>query len=358
MFAPSPIQIRYGDNGVLGQAAAAVGHQNGFNQQKALDMRFLSDEATRRQQSYEYAQNNEMEGRKLQLAHDQLLAREQPAQSYTGGGGVSPFTQAVSQAKQLSLAKSQGTVSDTDAPLLHAAASDPSVDAPQFVEMLNKSMSRRQKETQQAGDKQAKQAFIKQIGSKLPPEEATALQVLADSDEVDLPKLRVAVSEAMSRHAVLPRTKLAYDVQGVDNQMRQIRERMQQVSGQMQKLGVNPEASPAELNPTYADPNAATFNTLGIKGSMVDSPFIPGSGNLVSGGNPDGMKALMIYAGLKHQLDQLQAQRDSAIAGDQQQPQQQGGKPITPQIAAQFIVQANGDKNAARQMALQAGYSF
>lgn len=304
MFAPSPIRIRYGNDGLLGQAAAQVGESAAHDR----DLSFLSREMDRRARSYEFAQNNELESRKLQLAHEQSLAQQQPQQQYNYG---SPFTQAVATAKQAALAKSSGAVSDAAQPLLSAMASDPSVDAPQFASLLNHELEKTSTQKRQAEQDAQKKA---------------------------------------NAQTILPRTKFAYTMQGLDNQMRDLRQSMQQIRTRLAKQGINPENAPASLNPEVSTPEFSDsfFGRVG-------AALLPGTNQpeVTGGAPPETREAYQIYHRLKHELDQLQAQRDTAGGGTQPQQQQ-----ITPQIAAQFLAQAGGDKNAARQMALHAGYSF
>lgn len=131
--------LRYNPGGLLAQGAAAVGGQARLAGQKSADLGFINDEMNRRNQIAELAQQDDLEGQKLQMAGQIANQRGQTSTTPMDGGSSSPFTTAVMQAKQLAVQNA----SDLD-PTEHAAFSadigNPKEGASEFNQRIQKTV--------------------------------------------------------------------------------------------------------------------------------------------------------------------------------------------------------------------------
>lgn len=314
MPAPTPIQIRYGPSGLLGQAVATAAANNAFanhfDQQKADDMQFIRGTQQHANAMQEQAANQAYEANRLQLAHAYAtLPQQQQQQQVTGD----PNSDALLKSTYLNNA---GTDLPPDqAAQFKALIGNRNVSPQEFQNVIFDSQKRNTTRTNEANDAQSKQEFIRSATAGMSPADAAGLSALAGDKSVSLAQIRTAADAIRSRNTVLPRTKLALEAEGLDMQSRQLRSEMDGIARAMGKIGLNPETtSPASLNPTYADPNAATYNTMGVGQSIKDSVLVPGTGSLVKGGqDAETVRAYFDYQKKKKQLQDIIARRQQLL---------------------------------------------
>lgn len=130
--------LRYNAGGILGQAAALAGSADTYNQRRGQDINFINDEYNRRAQLSEFAQTNALDAQKLQQAGQMMAQRGQTPTSSIGGNGQSPFTQAIINAKNLSLQAASGDLSPEEIASFRADSIDPKTNAVDFNNTLQK----------------------------------------------------------------------------------------------------------------------------------------------------------------------------------------------------------------------------
>ncbi len=201
-FAPQPIRIRYGDDGALGAAAVQAGKSAGFEQQKALDMQFISDEMTRRQQAAQFAQQNAMEAHKLQMAGALSYKPQQQASGPAPRQG--PLANEILAKKQASLSAAgvNKSLSDEQRPIFEAAASDPNVDPSQFERMLDDAGQATAKAQNAQASSGGKRAFYESVKNRLTPDEQSRFSSMLDQPGVSVDQLRLSVNEAIDQRTL------------------------------------------------------------------------------------------------------------------------------------------------------------
>lgn len=398
MPAPTPIQIRYGPSGLLGQAVSLAASRGA---QQDQDWQFINSMIGHKNRTDELTMDDALQSHRLQLAHSYRVSQEQsPDQSYYSGASNPGAGDAANTAlKNTYLNSAAADLPDDQKSQLATLMSNRNITPEQFRGVLFDATKKAKDKTDEDTELTSRRNFVKAATQGLSPEDAATLSSMAEDKKVSTAQLRTAVDSIRGRNAVEQRHGVNLQAQSIDMQAHKSKNDMDTLARVLAKLGVNPEGPSAGLNPTYADANASTIRTMGVGQSIKDSPLWPGSGSLVSGGqSPDVMQQVIAYAKAKRQYSDLLAQRQALVSGgggggqsaapatDAAAPAPASGgtlsmgeggwpvasdqgqgvsiqsagtvKHVTPEIAAQFLQLARGDKNAARQMAAQQGYSF
>jgi hypothetical protein len=199
MFAPQPIIIRYGDDGLLGQAAAAAGmgiaNQRAYeDKQQAIsrDLSFINADLNRQAQFQQMTAENALQDRRLQMAGDLALQRGSTATAASAGNIYSPLTQAVRNAKNTILANVGGGLPEDQQATLQSLANSPDVNAEQFNATASK-MVQAQKSAQ------SKQGILDAAKKQIDPEDADLIAGLAADDKYSANELRIAIQNSAKK---------------------------------------------------------------------------------------------------------------------------------------------------------------
>lgn len=266
MPAPATINIRYGDNGILGQAAAQSGYDSGLlalqQHQSAIrqsnmesDIALVNDQNARRQQADEFAQQQQNQANQLQQAaafQQQQLAQQQPTSGTVTNTNPG---QNVRVMKNIALnnilgdspmdpdqkAQLQGLVNDDTVPLAQ-------------VENLARGVVAN---SSSSAEKKAKQAFVDAATPNLLPDDQASIKALAAAPQVSPEQLRMAVDQAKLRatKASTPppsstpasRQQLALQVHGIDEQTRSLQSHIAASEKALQQFGYDPNGDPSQF---------------------------------------------------------------------------------------------------------------
>lgn len=201
MPAPVPIQIRYGDNGVIGAAAAGAGAGAAFQRQKAMDMQLISQMLQNKVQA---SLQEDQQAHEDQLSNDAFAMQRAAQQPQTGGYYAMSDLSADpgSAMKQMSLdtARAAG-VQGPELAILEGAASNKNINAAYFESMTDEMKKRAAAAKKTKDNATEKQAYLNSLGNTLPPEEMTKLKSLSESGDMDINQFRTSVGQSQSRVA-------------------------------------------------------------------------------------------------------------------------------------------------------------
>jgi len=354
MPAPVPIEFRYDDAGVLAKGAEAVGSGQAYNQQRLLDAQFLNSELDRRQRAqqdaYRLQTASALQNRQLgsptqsrtsaagpfaRVIHGQLPQPPQPPQL------PPPFGLGQQDLAQLNMAKEFGGTS-MSGPLLAGLVPGTFGGA-------------------ESPSSTAKRAFLQTMvaAGAVPQELVPGLSQVADDPEVDLNKLRQAITSVQGQ------VKSAQDL---DARSRTLRGQIDSVTKELTKANADPAlTSVADLQPQIREPggylgeNFRRFGDLFVPGTPFTDISTPGSAAQKRGldeqQRADALAKREQLIGLQAQLSELEKKR-GALGTSQAPTPTTTGTPLTDDLARQFLQQAGGDKDKARELARQSGYSY
>lgn len=349
MPAPTPIQIRYGPSGLLGQAVALAASRGA---QQDQDYQFINSMTAHKNRTDELLMDDALQSRRLQLAHGYRVAQEQnPEQgSYVDNGTSDVGSQAL---KNTYLTSAAADLPEDQASQLRSLITNRGVTPEQFRSVVFDATRKAKDKTDKDTELQNRRNYVKAASEGLSPQDAATLSAMAEDPRVDVSQIRTAADVIKNRNTVLPRTRLTLQAQGIDMQARQLKGIMDNATRSLAKIGIDPESTPpAALNPTYKDAEAGVTHGQGFFGNIGDT--YAGTGNLVTGGQPpEVMQQYTSYHKAKQAYNQLLAQRQQLLASGQGE-----GKQLTPDVAAAFLQRTGGDRDAARALAQQEGYSF
>jgi hypothetical protein len=288
MFAPTPIQIRYGEDGSLAAGAAAAGRGSNYSRQKAMDMQFINGEADRRQQSEEFAMQQQANA--LQSAQQLAVSRVQgnPTNSTSMARGNSPFTQAVQFAKANAL---QGAIASgdiaADDPLATLAVNSPDVNADQLLRLIDQRKKQTTDDQTNKKDVQAKQAVIDASANVIDPEDANLLKGYVSDPKMTIDGIRKVITE--SQRKLANKQKLTQGVQGraLSQQLTQGRGMATQALAQAKAI----EKDHPEINfngpPTQFGPDEADSLSIYVQHQklVAQAQQIQARGEALAGGN-------------------------------------------------------------------------
>lgn len=376
MPAPTPINIRYGDDGLLGAAAAQSGYGQGLlalrdrnqqlaAQQQGQDLNFIANNRAQLEQQAQFQQQQAASRiNELKNAHDlrlqQLQGSSTPTSGYFEGNGSNPLAASIQKAKQAAVATKLNGINlpPDQQSMIDGLVNDQKVPYNQVEGVVDDIVRKSQ------SDRTA----------------AQGAQRIKDQEAAD--KLRVQ-QQTQRESDIDQRSLRRSNVEGIDNEIGQLRRQ----EAALQRV-VPPGATPSSFNPTVADPNLATARTEGFAGSLKDAAY--GGGNLVTGGDQAGLQAFTELARVQRRISDLQAARQAQlqqevgqaiVPGSDASGQAAGGsisikpfgqaipsnivstqpttQPLTDRtLAAKYLQAAGGDKNKARQLAAQDGYTF
>jgi len=369
MPAPTPIQIRYGDNGLLGQAAAAAGAGRAWNQRKAMDMDFLTRELDRRQRAEELDAARVFEANQLQQAQqmqmERIQASQQPQIDNFYRMSAPTITDPSSAMKMMSLetAKAAG-VAGPELAILEGAANNKNINAAYFESMADEIKTRSAATASKKKDVSEKQAYFNSLGNTLPPEDMANLKALSESEDMNIAQFRTAVSDSKNRAAVaakqnemMQKAQVAIAVQGVDDKINQLQaelktmekdaqdEREKSIEGRT-RFGIGEgqsydESRAAAQAATPAGTSEADFSPKEEPGSAIGRALMSLPGNpfganqmgellggkpTTSGGDPMGLERFKAIARKKRELQALQQERQNLAS--------QIGMTFAPTVAA------------------------
>jgi len=314
-FAPQPIQFQYDPSGqVVGRALSGLGRGRDIEQQQALALRGFED-----------VQQGLLESQKLQLASQQMAQRGSTMTSAASLGKGGPFVDAARQAKQQAFQTGvdQGIIKPDDpVATFHLQSPDESSGenlahylATQRTEGVKAGVAQ-QKEAGINAEIEAKKNYVRQNWANwhkagLNPDNLETIRTAALDPTVSMHQLLVAASQMSRSEAGLAAREQAAQTRGqtqvLDQQIRAVQSQMAQIAAALSKQGYPPGTAPSELGATWDI-----------------------AGKVVSGGDPDAMKAMTTYYQLQNQVNQLQQQRQTVTSAEPQTPSQ-----VQPQAPSQ-----------------------
>lgn len=207
MFAPQPIQIRYDDAGLLGQAAASVGR----SQAGMGGLNFAMQQQAQINQSADNSEMMKQNANKLQLAQQMAIQRQQgstPTNALYSSGSGSPFSQSVMAAKRLTRNTVLGDIKPTDqeAADLDRLQNDPNVGVNDFEKLAGnigtahrQQAADQQKQADLTGEMKARSSFVDSAKNQIDPEDAAGIQQLASDPKLSSNELRTAVHQSIQK---------------------------------------------------------------------------------------------------------------------------------------------------------------
>jgi hypothetical protein len=320
MPAPSPIQIRYGNSGLLGQAVALAAQNQARQRQGDQDMQFLMNTLQHHNAMQEMVTNNAFEAQKLQLAHAYNNAQAAPPADNYVNKGFDPTSDAM--LKNTYFNSAAADLPSDQATNLKALISNRNVSPDEFRSVIFDATKKAQTRSDEDADAKSKAEYVKSATAGMSPADAAALNSMVGDKKTTLAQIRTAADAIRSRQTVLPRTQLVVEAAGIDNQARTLKQQMDSVRRAINKATggqIDPEATPPEaLNPAYRDPSQGV---AGFGSRLNDrlNPFSSSTG-LVSGGvDPAIMQQYIAYQKMKQKLAALLTQRQQ-LMGKYQTP--------------------------------------
>jgi hypothetical protein len=410
MPAPTPIQIRYGPSGLLGQAVSLAASRGA---QQDQDYQFINSMTQHKNRMDEALLDDGIQSRQLQLAHSYRVSQEQnPDQGsyFSGASNPGAIDAANLSLKNTYLTSAEGDLPQDQASRLRSLIGNRNISPEQFRSVLFDATKKAKVKTDEDTELASRRNYVKAASQGFSPEDTATLNAMAEDKNVNIGQIRTAADVIKNRNTAIPRARLASQTHGIDDQIRSSQKNLENLRRGLIKTTTDPDhpdatvdpetATPASLNPTYANATTPTGRSMGAMDAVKDIPGVPGHGSLVSGGVPPAVWAQYVaYQKEKQNLDALRNRRNQLVSGAGGQPvsaqptiatapasaasggslslsteggwpvaedqgkgigiaSEGGVKQVTPEIAAQFLQLARGDKNAARQMATQQGYSF
>lgn len=322
MPAPTPIRIRYGNAGLLGQsvaaAASAEASNANYDRQHASDTALIGQMLNHSNRMQEMQLGSELDAHKLQAAYALQRANNNarqpaPAETYYAGplaAGGSGDAAAMLKAAMLSNAP----VGESGKMSLTNLVNRKDITPEQFRSVVFEA-EKTEKNTKDAADRaksrEQKQKYVTAATQGMNEQDAATIGSMVDDDRVSLSQIRVAADTVRQRNTILPRTKLALTSAAIDKQQSLVRQQMDALARALGKADINPEASsPADLNPTYQNPKDLTFK------QGFGEAFNPlYDANLVQPGNVAARQAYIAYHRLKRQFNDLAAKREALLTG-------------------------------------------
>lgn len=342
MPAPTPITIRYGNDGLLGAAASNVGYNSGLlaladrrRQQEARDMAFLDSEFNRRQQQDQFNQSLEFQkeqANRLQQANQLSLTRQTGASTDPNYfAKSSPLVSAVTEAK---LARLKSIVGDSG---VDTSAYESQLQNPQTpADLVFQSAESDAKRAQAQRSTAAKRNILREAaaaGGRLPPEQAAVLEAAVNDETTKPDEFRVALVQAQARQGagevaarkqseVETRARTTLQLNDLDNQAKSISATIRLM------LSKNPDlltANPAQFNPKPGLQGGVLSRAAQAAGDRL----VPGySAEYQSAGDQQGLQEYTVFAQLQRQLQDIQQRREELVGGATGAPAAGAARPV------------------------------
>lgn len=332
MPAPVPIQIRYGDNGVIGAAAAAAGSGQAWQRQKQMDMQLISQMLQNKVQA---SLQEDQQAHEDQLSNDAFAMQRanqqaQPQQTYYDNANPSGDP-AYAQKKMTMDRLIAAGVSGPNLAVMQGGLSNKNINSAYYETMADEIKKADEKQKHEDREIAEKNAFVK----SLTPERQKLLEPLAAAHDISSTQLRLANVEEdrkgeseQKQAALMQKAMAASEVQGIQDQINFEQQRLAHMQSTFEKdhKGVALD-NPAAGTPEYADPNQAKFtstykpwtnigesffNTGGATDPLTHKPIA--GGRLVGGGDPMGLQARVEIERQKRKIASLENARQQKIS--------------------------------------------
>jgi hypothetical protein len=346
MPAPVPIQIRYGDDGLLGLAASQAGASGAFQRQKAMDMQLISQMLQNKVQA---SLQEDQQAHEDQLSNDAFAmqrAAQPPQQTYFSMADQASANDPGLAMKQMSLATAKAAgVEGPELAILEGAASNKHINAAYFETMTDEMKKRASTAAGKKRNVSEKQAYFNSLGNSMPPEELAKLKPLADSEDMDLAQFRTSVGQSQGQQIAAAKQAEMEQKAIVQMNISAMNDKINQAQGELKAMQREDVASQdKELDQrlrsnigsgmSYDEARSEAEKALGGKGAVEPTvgeilssgvrAMIPGVESVSPSykerataamrGDPMGLRRKIDMKQKQSQIDALQKQRDELIA--------------------------------------------
>jgi hypothetical protein len=318
---------------------------------------------------------NNLASQQLQEAHNLSLSRGSTATASSAGNYYSPLSNSIRTAKNVLLS---GTTAGLDLPsdqqaMLQSLVKNDEVDPEKFSNIIHDVTKTAKQNKSDAENQSSKQAVVSASKAQIDPEDADIIKGLSEDPKHTAADLRVAIQNSAKKRV------LKANVEAQHQEKKKMFADVGPLLSQPDQLTLAPLVEDPRVTAAQLSQAAMIARARASQGEHASANQMLVQQRFERTQAMTQMRAIeKTYPGIatanrtdfepeeRAIYDTYQRLKQAAAGGIEGGPgegqaamgQPAGNSQLTPQQAAHFLMQAGGDKDKARQMARQAGYTF